>query len=603
MEVKIKAKVKRKINNQSGAAMLVAVIFFLFISLAIISGLFSPTVREFRNASVNLSSKKSYFLAESGSEDALYRLLNNMTIGVNETLTLDSNTATTTITDGGLGSKSITSLGDVSSYQRKVALSLGEGDGISFSYGIQAGEWGFRMGDKSFIDGSIYSNGPVIGTGTADVTGTVTSANTPALVADQQNGSGTPTYNLAFARHDSHDAAEDIAQSFVVSATGVLNKAEVYMKKVGHPANVTVYITHDIGGEPDDVRDILAQGVLSASLVSTNYGWVTVTFETNPNLISGQTYWLVIESNNDDHDYYIAGANTSYANGSALIGTYSHDHHHHEGSWDPVSPSNADLFFKIYLNGLLGSIDNVNIGKNGTANAYAHNVIDSSITGINYCQTGSGNNKSCNTSLPDPVSIAMPISEQNIQDWKDDALTGGVIEGDYIPGGHGVTLGPKKINGNFHLDDKDILTLTGTIWVTGNLRVDHRAIVEPSASYSGSSVAVIVDGTITIQNDAEFTSGDSRSYVLALSTSNCPFDPSCAGNDAITLSSKVDAVILYAANGLIDVRSRAKAKQVTGYGIDLGNDSDLIYDKGLINQNFIGGPSGAWKVKSWGESQ
>ncbi|KKR74815.1 MAG: hypothetical protein UU17_C0006G0023 [Candidatus Nomurabacteria bacterium GW2011_GWA1_40_8] len=59
----------------------------------------APAVREFRNASVYLNSKKSYFLAESGSEDALYRILNNMAIGASETITLDSNDATTDITD------------------------------------------------------------------------------------------------------------------------------------------------------------------------------------------------------------------------------------------------------------------------------------------------------------------------------------------------------------------------------------------------------------------------------------------------------------------------------------------------------------------------
>jgi len=42
-------------GRQGGAAMLISVIFFLFISLAIISGLVAPTVREFRNASANIN--------------------------------------------------------------------------------------------------------------------------------------------------------------------------------------------------------------------------------------------------------------------------------------------------------------------------------------------------------------------------------------------------------------------------------------------------------------------------------------------------------------------------------------------------------------------
>ncbi|KKS10598.1 MAG: hypothetical protein UU66_C0043G0013, partial [Parcubacteria group bacterium GW2011_GWB1_41_5] len=66
--------------------MLISVIFFLFISLAIISGLVGPTLREFRNADINLKSKQSYFLAESGVEDAFYRIKNNMAIGSSESL-------------------------------------------------------------------------------------------------------------------------------------------------------------------------------------------------------------------------------------------------------------------------------------------------------------------------------------------------------------------------------------------------------------------------------------------------------------------------------------------------------------------------------------
>ena len=154
---------KRKINNQSGAAMLISVIFFLFISLAIIGGLVSPSVREYKNASVNLNSKKSYFLAESGTEDAFYRLLNNLAISGSEVITLDSNSATTTITTLPGGSKQISALGDVSSYQRKTDLTLLIGEGVSFNYGIQVGAGGLTMGSNSEIQGNAFVAGNITG--------------------------------------------------------------------------------------------------------------------------------------------------------------------------------------------------------------------------------------------------------------------------------------------------------------------------------------------------------------------------------------------------------------------------------------------------------
>ena len=166
----MKKQIKIKLKTNGGAAMLISVIFFLFISLAIISGLVSPTVREFRNANVNLNSKKSYFLAESGIEDALYRTINNITIGANEVLTLDSNSATTTIVSGS-GTKQITSLGDISSYQRKTIVTLFTGTGASFNYGVQVGQGGLEMSNTSKIVGNIYSGGEIEGENSAKITG------------------------------------------------------------------------------------------------------------------------------------------------------------------------------------------------------------------------------------------------------------------------------------------------------------------------------------------------------------------------------------------------------------------------------------------------
>ncbi len=157
----MKNQTKIKINNQSGAAMLISVVFFLFISLAIISGLVSPTVREFRNASVNLNSKKSYFLAESGSEDALYRILNNMTIGSSEIIALDSNSVTTVITTLFGNSKQISSLGDVGSLQRRTNLTLSTGPGASFNYGVQVGQGGLVLENTARITGNVYSSGTI----------------------------------------------------------------------------------------------------------------------------------------------------------------------------------------------------------------------------------------------------------------------------------------------------------------------------------------------------------------------------------------------------------------------------------------------------------
>ncbi|MFA6177809.1 MAG: hypothetical protein WC694_02870 [Candidatus Paceibacterota bacterium] len=183
-------KTRRKVNNQSGAAMLISVLFFLFISLAIIAGLVGPTVREFRNARVNLNSKLVYFLAESGTEDAAYRILNNMTIGNSETITLNSNSVTTTISTLLGNIKEVDSLGDVESSQRKTSLTLKTGEGTVFKYGSQAGEGGFVFQNNSYVSGSLYSNGDILGSNGAYVTGDAFVAGNTGLISNMRIGYG-----------------------------------------------------------------------------------------------------------------------------------------------------------------------------------------------------------------------------------------------------------------------------------------------------------------------------------------------------------------------------------------------------------------------------
>lgn len=182
-------KFSKKINNQSGAAMLIAVIFFLFISLSIISGLVSPTVRALQDSNVNLKSKKSYYLAESGSEDAVYRLLNNMAISASEIITIDSSSATTTINSSGSNQKEIISQGDVNSFQRKLNVIMQTGPGVGFNYGIQSGDGGFNLSGGSKVTGNVYSNSNIQASGGVQITGTAIAAGATSYIGE---GTGIP---------------------------------------------------------------------------------------------------------------------------------------------------------------------------------------------------------------------------------------------------------------------------------------------------------------------------------------------------------------------------------------------------------------------------
>jgi hypothetical protein len=423
----------KKINKQSlpagrqgGAAMLISTVFFLFISLAIIFGLVSPAVRELKNSSVNLNSKKSYFLAESGSEDAMYRILNGMEISASEVITLDSNSVTTTINTLIGDSKEIISLGDVSNYQRKTSVLLTLGVGTAFSFGVQSGNGGFIMYNNAGVNGNVYSNGTILGDSGTFITGSAISA----------------------------------------------------------------------------------------------------------------------------------------------------------------GPS--------------GLIDDVNVGTVGTDEAWANDVTNTNVTGPLYCQSGSGNNKACDTSRPDAEEQDYPITDANITEWKAAAEAGGVIAGNYNVGSSG-SLGPKKITGNLTFSNSKTLTLTGPVWVVGTITTANNSVVRVDPSYGVNSEVFLSDGKISLSNNTDFQgSGTAGSYILLLTTNSNNGGP---GAGAIEVSNNAGTVILNAQNGRINFSNNSGANQATAETIFLDNNATVTYESGLVDVHFTSGPGGGYSIDNWEEAE
>jgi hypothetical protein len=584
-----------KIKYNGGAAMITVVIFFMFISLTILIGIVSPVIREFKIASDNFDSKQSYFTAESGVEDMMYRIKNSMnvgTVGSDRTLYMNSTLVPipTELTDLGGGKKQITTTGDVNSNERTVSLSLTTSTGVSFNYGVLVGQGGVYL-DSGIINGNTYANGPISASssGSNAITGTAISANSPALVADQTNGSGVPANNITFSNAS---ATEDIAQSFKITNSSPLNKIQLYIKKVSTPSNATVKIMNDSSGSIGST--IIASGTLLASTVTTSYGWVDISFSTNPPLDTTKTYWLVVDASYSSSKYYVIGATSgnSYINGISKIGKFG-------GTWNNTSPANLDYYFSIYLGGLNGSITGVSqwnqlhIGTtSGTAQAHTVNSVSS--TGNIYCKSGSQNNKSC-IDQPDPTYVAFPVSDSNIAEWKNDALSGGIYNGNYTVPSGGAILGPKKIVGNLTVGSGG-LTVTGTLWVTGNVVMNGGGLTKLAASYGSNDAVIVADGTITVSNGGRATgSGTAGSYLMLLSLSS--------STTAMNISGDAGAVITYAPYGTINVDGGSAIKEATGYKLNITGNSSISYESGLTNNNFSSGPSGSWSIDSWKESQ
>lgn len=593
-------KNKNIVKYNGGAAMIILVLFFVFISSTIIIGIVVPTVREYKIATDNFQSKQTYFLAESGVEDVLYRLKNSKQSNVTETLVLGDSQATTTITDIGGGQKQISTIGDTNSHQRKIDVILTTATGVSFSYGVQTGQGGIELKGSAGIRGNVYANGPIIGSTSSYITGTAISANSPAVASDQNNGVGTPTNNIVFGNAT---ATQDIAQAFKVATSSPLNKIQLYIKKTGSPSNATVKIMNDVSGNIG--TSVLASGTLSASTVTTSYGWIDVAFTTNPLLGVGTTYWLVVDASTSSTKYYTIGGTTGnvYTNGASKIGQLG-------GTWNTTNSNVIDYYFNLYLGGFTGLIkgssesqwNQLSVGTSGTGSAQAHTVNYTEATGLIYCQTGTGNNKSC-TIQPDPVYIDYPVSDSNIDDWKNEASAGGVITGNYdVSGSNTAHLGPKKITGNLTVGGSGILYVTGTLYVQGNVIVSGSGKIVLDSTYGHSSGVLVADGYLDLAGSAQLNgSGQSGSYILFVTTTSLT-PLSCEDNfSTICISGSAGSVVLNAQKGTIVFTGSASAKEATANKMVLSGSAVVNYESGLVNMNFNSGPSGTWNVNSWQE--
>lgn len=171
----------------SGQAMMVATIFFLVVSMTIIFGLVGPIVKQQKIAASLIASRQSYYLAEAGIEDAVYRLISGRQLEPTETITLDGETAEVATKDGSEG-KQVLSSAEVRNTFRKVRTNLVLGIGATFNYGVQVGTGGFTLSNNAGVNGNIYSNSSVTGANGAFVTGSVVAVNSISRI---RIGTGT----------------------------------------------------------------------------------------------------------------------------------------------------------------------------------------------------------------------------------------------------------------------------------------------------------------------------------------------------------------------------------------------------------------------------
>ncbi|MFH0852674.1 MAG: choice-of-anchor R domain-containing protein [bacterium] len=597
---------KISIESERGFAAVLTTIIVLGVVAVIIGSVAAMTLTEQRAGRNSIKSAQAYFAAEGGIEDSLYRVIKGKNYQATNLLEVGSSTASISIS-GSSNQKTIRVSGEQENRFRNLEVKLiVSTDAISFHYGVQVGEGGLEMENNSQVLGSIYSNGNIHGDQGATIDG-------DAFVATGMSQDQTHSVFNSDQIFGQANPIIDITQSFKAGTSSILAKVSVYIKKTGNPGDRTVRILTDSSGSPS--KTSLASATLREELVSASYGWVDIVFSSPPNLTQGTTYWLVIDASSDSNDYWFwaKDQNQGYADGQAK---YSQDWNAPSPIWTTIA---GDLDFKTFMGGQMTSLENVIV----KGDAYANSIFNSQICGDAYFQTIDydssdflDNPSSGTCALPltsgighpgsaDPALQNMPISDSNMQDWREEATNGGVYPGD-LNVSTNMTVGPQKIDGNLIMNSSNkVLTVSGTIYVTGYIDISNGSTIHCAASYGANSCVVLTDKWIHVSNNGVFGgSGQAGSYIMILSASNCDgtFPTGCGDhNSAIDLHNNAAGAIFYANNGYAYLHNGVNISELVARRIQLEQNAIIRYERGLENAKFSSGPGGTWAIISWKE--
>ena len=276
----------------------------------------------------------------------------------------------------------------------------------------------------------------------------------------------------------------------------------------------------------------------------------------------------------------------------------------------PITGSNSNIIKGDVISaGSTGLIS----GVRATSSAYANTITNSTIEKDAYYQTLT-NTTVGGVKYPgsaDQPKASLPISDTLITQWENDAALGGTISSPcpYVINSD-TTIGPKKIACDLEISGSPTVTLTGPLWVAGNITIKNSATLRISSSIGNKSIAIIADNPsnritsskISIENTTSFFgTGLSGSYIALVSQNN---SAETGGNeDAINAKNTANGgdLLAYAGHGNISLENSISLKGVTAYKITAKNTAEVVYTTGLASLLFSSGPSGSFVINGWRE--
>lgn len=574
----------------------ILIIVFVALGVVLFSVLFIIAGAQiyFGNAQYAYEAEKATFLAEAGIDKAVNSLNQSGGSYNGETETfLGEGSYSVTITAKDAGTKIISATGYIPDktqpkVRRSLKIEASRGVGVAFAYGLQVGEGGLELGNDNLVKGTIYSNGSIVMGNENTITGDAwVAAGVPPAADQQTDCEGANCVDYLFGKTVDGQQRLDVAQSFKPSVTDKIRKVSLKIKKIGHPPDVTVRIMGDDNGKPKK-NDVFATGTLSASLVTTEYGFIDVTFSTNPTLSGGTIYWIMIDTSSDSNNYWSWQNDLaqSYGNGQPK---WSPDWKAGNPQWNSFS---GDLSFRTYMGGTTNSLL---AGNNTRVKGDTHaNTIDRLIIERDAYYQSITNSTVLGSSFPgseDPPPQNFPISEANITGWKTEAAEAGPI---YQPVcGSPTAWGPGKFTGDLTLQNACILKVKTPIWVAGKITMGNDNRFTLDSSYGTGSGIIVIDGQASMGNENKLLGTGEGNSILALLTT---YDSRNNNNSAITIGNIGNTGVFYADKGIIDPGNENQFKEITAWKIKITNESVIDYETGLASILFSSGPSGSYSL-------
>lgn len=204
---------------------------------------------------------------------------------------------------------------------------------------------------------------------------------------------------------------------------------------------------------------------------------------------------------------------------------------------------------------------------------------------------------------------AIPLASVDATYWKNLAQAGGTWNGNCIIDGSSLDctsgtrqLGSIKIDGNVNVPSGTNLTITGPVWITGDLVIDSNNIFYTAESVGKNSVVLVVSsptnpanlGQIVTSSNVSFLRNSQGAGLIFISENT---SEQCGSGPAIETSSNTATVVFVALSGCVHINSNSVLSGILAKRIYVENNSTIEFDPSMARA-IVEPNSGGWAVLS-----